>query len=376
MRIVFWQHIISMIDLPYIVGVAKDPRVSEVVVIGNEILKERKEMGWDANIPGIENCKVYTNVSENQMQEILKDNPDKSFHVFTGLNVYKHVHKAFLASLNYPVHRAFISERPLTYALGYDWLKPLWLHKLRFLLRNKKYMKYIDCVFEIGKESSNYYEYITNKWKVYPFCYCTRHSASQGTTQLNSPKVNIIYVGSLCLRKSVKTILEANKLLIERGMGAHLSISIIGDGKKRKNLEGYVLKNNIPNVSFYGNLPNIKVLDILKNNDILILPSIHDGWGAVINEALQLGLYVFCSDRCGAKELIKDDTIGKVFKVGDSYQLSLYIEEAISSINKIRNNNYQRMRWANDTIDGLVVGKYIIDCLLGLECHAPWQKNI
>lgn len=44
---------------------------------------------------------------------------------------------------------------------------------------------------------------------------------------------------------------------------------------------------------------------IMENHDILILPSLHDGWGAVVNEAITMGLYIITSDKCGAKALIK-----------------------------------------------------------------------
>lgn len=46
-----------------------------------------------------------------------------------------------------------------------------------------------------------------------------------------------------------------------------------------------------------------EIPSILSNQDILILPSIYDGWGAVVNEALQSGLYVISSNQCGAKDL-------------------------------------------------------------------------
>lgn len=56
-----------------------------------------------------------------------------------------------------------------------------------------------------------------------------------------------------------------------------------------------------------------KVHQMMHRFDVLVLPSRYDGWGAVINEALQRGLYVICSNRCGAKALVVNDKIGKVF---------------------------------------------------------------
>lgn len=55
-----------------------------------------------------------------------------------------------------------------------------------------------------------------------------------------------------------------------------------------------------------------EVPEFMQHNDVLILPSLHDGWGAVVNEAMTLGLYVIVSDRCGAKALIADETDGLI----------------------------------------------------------------
>lgn len=38
----------------------------------------------------------------------------------------------------------------------------------------------------------------------------------------------------------------------------------------------------------------------MLNADYLILPSLYDGWGAVVNEGLQSGCKVLVSKDCGA----------------------------------------------------------------------------
>ena len=42
----------------------------------------------------------------------------------------------------------------------------------------------------------------------------------------------------------------------------------------------------------------------MRQCDLLVLPSLFDGWGAVVNEALQAGMRVLCSTACGAASLL------------------------------------------------------------------------
>lgn len=375
MRLVFWQNIVSMIDLPYIIGASKDKRITETIVVSNDINPERKEMGWDAIIPGIERCKLYVNIDDDTIDELIRTDPENSFHMFSGLNAYPHVYRPFLMSLKYPVRRGVTSERPFTYACGCDWVKPLWMHRLRFWMRNYSIMDKIDTILEIGKDSSDYYRSLYNKWNVYSFAYCTRENNEMRIESLDPTVLQVIYVGSLSLRKSVITLLKAVRVLKEKGYEKNISISIVGDGSERKKLENYINNNNICNVFFYGNMKNQEVSKFLVNHDVLVLPSIHDGWGAVINEGLQAGLYSICSDRCGAKELFTSKDLGTSFKLGNYGQLAVILENCIKDLNNIRNCCQKRRDWAKRNISGDVIGKYLVDCLLGMEVIAPW-KNV
>jgi glycosyltransferase involved in cell wall biosynthesis len=57
---------------------------------------------------------------------------------------------------------------------------------------------------------------------------------------------------------------------------------------------------------------------------VLILPSRHDGWGFVLNEAASLGKALIASDGCGAAHhLIEHEVNGYRFPVGDRGALSL-----------------------------------------------------
>lgn len=106
----------------------------------------------------------------------------------------------------------------------------------------------------------------------------------------------------------------------------------------------------------------------------MILPSVYDGWGAVVNEALSRGVFVICSDKCGAKELLHDKRIGLVFKAGDSNDLTDKMKYCIDHITDIKKNRNYRRQWAENSISGSVVAKYMIDCLIHGKGAKPWNN--
>ena len=374
MRIVFWQHILSMIDLPYIVELINYSSVNEVVIVANGLSENRKDMGWDIDFPELKKCLVVTNPNSNEIDTILKKDVSNSIHLFSGLNAFPLVFHAFKMSLKYNLKRGIITERPLTYCAGLDWLKPLWLHRLRYWLYNKKYIKYINYYFEIGECTSHYYKSISSQWTVFPFAYCTREN-KELTPSAKSKLLQICFVGSLCKRKDVITLLRAVKIMNDKGYKDLFEVKLIGSGEEERKLKEYATSNQLYNVSFLGTKPNNELPLFLVSQDVFVLPSIHDGWGAVLNEALQAGLYTICSDRCGGQEMINEPYLGEVFNMGDYKQLANILKLSIENIGSIRSLKEKRRLWAKKSISGIVIATYLLSCLNGDSPAVPWYKN-
>lgn len=142
--------------------------------------------------------------------------------------------------------------------------------------------------------------------------------------------------------------------------------NIIGDGPLRLDLQKEILKNHLENkIELLGTKPQAEIPNYIQQVDVLILPSLYDGWGAVVNEALLTGCYVICSDAAGASDLIKkEERLGNVFHRGDIKQLADCIEWCNNNILEIRRNRMFRKKWAEEHIDGKVVARYMIDCLI------------
>lgn len=382
MRLIFWQRSLSPHQLPYIVRLINNDVVDYVAIVINETTtKERLDMGWDVNyFEGIEKCNIFTNPNLSQINELLSFRPNDSWHFFSGIRAFPFVFKVFKLSLNYKIQRALITERPNTFAFGLPNGKPLWLHWLRWKIMEHKYISKIQCVFAMGSDAVSFFRSISKKWNVYEFGYCTQAIFEIEDKKVlkdeNCRSVKIIYVGGLYWWKSVNTLLFAINQLSKKDKSIYLDLTVVGDGPEKIKLEKYVVKNKINHIRFLGKQKQSYIPALLAQHDILVLPSIYDGWGAVVNEALQNGLYVVCSDRCGAKSLLDNIKCGRIFKGGSVKNLAdilLFIERNRDTVVSLKS---WRKEWAQEAISGDSIANYMIECLCNKNKNItlPWKK--
>ena len=361
MRIVFWQNCLSPHQLPYIVHLMDDSRVDEVVIVAGETLSsERKEMGWNVeNLEALDKCKVYITPDDAIIESLLKQKPNESHHLFSGIRADAFVFKCLQMSMKYELHRGMITERPNTYNFKWNIIngKPYWLHRLRFFIQDRKYAKNMKHVFAMGSEAVSYFKSLGIGWKVRTFCYCTQ--SITGISNISSSAPQYIFVGSLSIRKNPISIVRA----FSHSM--HGTVKFIGNGELKEKLQKEIETKKLQeHVKILGTIPQQQIPQYLYESDVLILPSLHDGWGAVVNEALQAGCFVICSDACGASTLLKTDPkLGLIFKVGNDCALADCIKYVNTHIEDIRANRAYRSNWAEMHISGNSVAKYFVDCL-------------
>lgn len=360
MNIFFWQNCISPHQVPYIRRIAEDSRAGRVVLIAPRVdYDERKEMGWDAEqmLKGSQ-LEWYVRPSVEKIDELMQYEPEHSVHLFSGIRGDYETFQFFLHSRQYKLKRGFIQEPPYTYD------KPLWAHYVRFFLQDRKFIRDFDYVFAIGEDAVSYFRSWSKRWKVVPFVYCVEQPAF--TEEAHEGQLSICYVGSLSRRKHVGVLLEAAK-------GLPVRLDIYGDGEERVMLETYAKQAGMAyNVTFHGRVQMEEVTALMQKHDLLVLPSRYDGWGAVVNEALMSGVYTVCSDRCGARLLLKNKQQGQVFKANSATSLRSVLNDCIENLVSIRRTVDDRRKWAA-CINGQTVARYMVDSLTAEGIPAqPW----
>lgn len=359
MTLIFFQNCISPHQIPYIREFIKDDRIDSVILCAPRIdYQVRKNMGWNSehflNEP---NIRFFIEPSDEETRNLLKSSPDV-ICLFSGIRADADIYRWFKMSLTEKVSRYLITERPNMLH------KPRWMHFFRFLLRDYKYVKRISGIFGMGQEAVDYYNTISCKWKTFPFMYVTEMPDYHPVAC--SENLRILYVGSLNVGKNVNVVIKALKGILG------IVFTIVGDGPEKSNLEIQSRECGV-NVSFEGYVSLGKVSDYMQANDVLILPSLYDGWGAVVNEALSNGMYVIASDKCGSMDLLQNSEIGCVFKSNNANELRSVFIDIVLHRELVQSQRLQRHKWAEKSISGPVIAKYMINCLDKGKADCPWK---
>jgi glycosyltransferase involved in cell wall biosynthesis len=114
-----------------------------------------------------------------------------------------------------------------------------------------------------------------------------------------TPGHKFIYVGQLIERKNIESIIRAFRE-IRSEMD---TLTIAGEGHLLSYLKNLVESLGVSeSVQFVGHQNQIELAQLYSRSDTLILASINEVWGLVVNEALAAGLQVVVSDKCGVAE--------------------------------------------------------------------------
>ena len=122
-----------------------------------------------------------------------------------------------------------------------------------------------------------------------------------------SDKLKVLYVGGLSQRKGISYMLEALNNVEEK-----ISFSYIGSGNAND-----LIKSTFPSANYLGTMAHEEVLNQMKNHDVLIFPSLFEGFGMVITEAMSQGMVVIATDHTALLD-IADDSSSITVPIRDS----------------------------------------------------------
>lgn len=132
----------------------------------------------------------------------------------------------------------------------------------------------------------------------------------------------IVYVGRLEVVKNVENLIKA--FANSNNSNAHLTI--VGDGRERKNLEDMSLKLDINSkITFTGF--SSEPSKYLSNAALFVLPSFSEGFGIAAAEAMFLKIPVLCSNVGGIPEFVKNGENGWLFDPQNIDELSAKLND-------------------------------------------------
>jgi L-malate glycosyltransferase len=120
---------------------------------------------------------------------------------------------------------------------------------------------------------------------------------------MKKDKFYLISVGRLVERKGFKYLIQAMKSLPEE-----IELNLIGDGPLEKDLKGLTKKLKVNSrVHFLGFVSEEKKFQYLDNSDLYVLSSLHEGFGIVLQEAMQVGLPIVATNNGGQVDILENE---------------------------------------------------------------------
>ena len=271
-------------------------------MVHSKTYAHRQAEGWmPPEFPGVE---VHQLGSVAEVSEVIERSSNEDIHVCVGLRANDYMREVNVAlrtaDRRFLLFMETISER--------NWLSLVKRLLYRALFwRNRRWL---EGILATGASTPDWVAARGQcRASIFDFCYFLSPQKPKSAPLHTKEVFRLLFVGNLIKRKRVHLILEA---LAE--MPAHVVLDVVGDGPLRAKLEVFADAHLPGRVTFHGARPMPEITCFMREANCLVLPSDHDGWGAVVSEAMIVGTPVVCSDRCGASVVVRASGRGHVFE--------------------------------------------------------------
>jgi glycosyltransferase involved in cell wall biosynthesis len=162
----------------------------------------------------------------------------------------------------------------------------------------------------------------------------------------------VLHVGRLKRYKATDHLLQASRLLKEKGVG--FTTVIVGDGDDKPRLEALAARLELgKSVRFTGFVSEPEKVSWYRRSAVLVENSAKEGWGLIVMEANACGTPVVVANSPGLRDSSKDGVNGLMYKFGDVPALAEKLEKLLTDAALRSRLGKQAMAWAEQwTWDG------------------------
>lgn len=152
---------------------------------------------------------------------------------------------------------------------------------------------------------------------------CPRRPGGDSNEGTGGPPVahRVVFAGLLGLRKGVKSLLDALTLVA----GENWRVDFYGGALAEAQPDLAAYRGKVP-LHFHGPVSQHALAEAFRAGSVLVLPSLEEGFGLVVPQALNCGLPVIVSDCVGGKDFIRHRENGSIFPTRDAAALAAELE--------------------------------------------------
>lgn len=368
----FWQRIIS----PHmaVLAVALARVGCRVTYVAEQVMTgDRAALGWRApELPGVELRHATT---ADEAAALAAGVPGQAVHLCQGIRANGVVAAAQRA----------LARRGLGFWVIMETVEDAGLAGLarRLIYRGQflRWRRQVQGVLAIGAQ--------TAPWvrargvpadRVLPFAYFLQEEGDLAVMRAEQPEgaFCVLFVGQFIERKRLDLLIDALADIVDRV--PEFRLQVIGSGPLESALRAKAAAAFGPRLDWLGQLPMHEARQRMAAVDCLVLPSRHDGWGAVVSEALMAGTPAICSDRCGAAEVVLASGTGGVFPAGDQQALEVLLAQQMAQGRQTLQGRAALARWGQ-SLGAAAGARYLLDVLAHHRDGAvrpvpPWRAAV
>jgi glycosyltransferase involved in cell wall biosynthesis len=147
----------------------------------------------------------------------------------------------------------------------------------------------------------------------------------------SSNKFKFLHVSNMSPVKGLHYIIEAFNELNK--IYENCELWLVGPLPKEKILQKMIYSNS--SIKYFQAVPEHELVEFYHQCDIFVHPSLSDGWGMTVLQAMSTGLPVVVSDMTGSSEIVTNDYNGWIVKSRDVKELYEIMEFTLSNKNKL-----------------------------------------
>lgn len=391
MKIAFFSNYLNHHQLPFSINMTRLTNDKYRFIATTPIEQERLDLGYvDMNAQYSFVIRAYENGTQEELATQIANTSDV---VIIGSAPDKYISKRL--SQNMLTFR--YSER--IYKTGV-WKAFLPHRILRNFILHTRYYKnplYMLCASAYtAYDFSLHKAYIgkTFKWGYFPefkdygdFNDILKHKSTK--------IINILWVGRFISWKHPEIVIEIAERLKEKGHS--FKVNMIGNGTLLSNIKALVREKGLDDcVSLLGSMSPSLVREYMERANIFLFTSdFNEGWGAVLNEAMNSGCAVVASHAIGSVPyLLQHGDNGFIYKYGDNKQAYRFVENLINNPEECKYIGKNAYFTIKDTWNAEEASKRLlclIDCIMSGKdanllykdgpcspaaiMHNDWYKN-
>lgn len=181
---------------------------------------------------------------------------------------------------------------------------------------------------------------------------------------------SISYLGRLEERKGIWVLLEAYRTLLLTH--PHVRLRLVGENLLGPSLHRFIEKHKLETmIDIVSAKSDAAFVREMSSAEIVVVPSLVEGFGLTVAEAMAVGAFVIASDCEGLRGIISHRRTGLLFESGRSEACASAIREALSSQELRSTCQSAAMREARERFDAERQAKTLYDYLRAHSAKIP-----